>query len=34
MIEYDPRPPFDCGSFTKAAPEVLTRVQQYASQRA
>ncbi len=34
MIEYDPQPPFDCGSPAKAAPEVLSRVWEYASQRA
>jgi transcriptional regulator GlxA family with amidase domain len=33
MIEYDPQPPFDCGSPAKATPEVLSRVQEYASQR-
>jgi transcriptional regulator GlxA family with amidase domain len=33
MIEYDPQPPFDCGSPAKAAPEVLARVWEYASQR-
>lgn len=33
MIEYDPQPPFDCGSPAKAAPEVLARVREYASQR-
>jgi len=33
MIEYDPRPPFDCGSPAKAAPEVLARVWEYAGQR-
>ena len=33
MIEYDPQPPFGCGSPAKAAPEVLARVREYASQR-
>ena len=33
MIEYDPQPPFECGSPAKAAPEVLARVWEYASQR-
>jgi transcriptional regulator GlxA family with amidase domain len=33
MIEYDPQPPFDSGSPAKAAPEVLSRVMEYASQR-
>jgi transcriptional regulator GlxA family with amidase domain len=33
MIEYDPQPPFDCGAPAKASPEVLARVQEYASQR-
>jgi transcriptional regulator GlxA family with amidase domain len=33
MIEYDPQPPFDCGSPAKAAPEVIARVMEYASQR-
>jgi transcriptional regulator GlxA family with amidase domain len=34
MIEYDPQPPFDCGSPAKAPPEVISRVREYASQRA
>jgi transcriptional regulator GlxA family with amidase domain len=33
MIEYDPQPPFDCGSPAKATPQVLARVQEYSSQR-
>jgi putative intracellular protease/amidase len=33
MIEYDPQPPFDCGSPVKAAPEALARAREYASQR-
>ena len=33
MIEYDPQPPFDAGSPAKAAPEVLSRVQEYATHR-
>ena len=33
MIEYDPQPPFDCGAPAKAAPHVLARVREYASQR-
>lgn len=33
MIEYDPQPPFDCGSVPKATPEILARVQEYASHR-
>ncbi len=33
MIEYDPQPPFDCGAPAKAAPQVLARVREYASQR-
>ena len=26
MIEYDPQPPFDCGSVTKSDDTVMTRV--------
>ncbi len=33
MIEYDPQPPFDCGSLDKADDVVMTRVVEYASQR-
>jgi transcriptional regulator GlxA family with amidase domain len=33
MIEYDPQPPFDCGSPAKVTPDVLSRVRDYASQR-
>jgi transcriptional regulator GlxA family with amidase domain len=33
MIEYDPQPPFDCGSVAKAGDEVMTRVIEYAGQR-
>lgn len=33
MIEYDPQPPFDCGTPAKATPEVIERVQEYASHR-
>ena len=33
MIEYDPQPPFDCGSLTTAPDSVVTRVVEYASQR-
>ena len=33
MIEYDPQPPFDCGSVAKADDIVLTRVVEYASLR-
>jgi transcriptional regulator GlxA family with amidase domain len=33
MIEYDPQPPFDCGSPAKATPDILTRVQAYATHR-
>jgi putative intracellular protease/amidase len=29
MVEYDPQPPFDCGSMDKASPEVLERVIEY-----
>jgi putative intracellular protease/amidase len=29
MVEYDPQPPFDCGSMAKASPEVLERVIEY-----
>ena len=30
-IEYDPQPPFDCGSLDKASETVLTRLIEYAS---
>jgi transcriptional regulator GlxA family with amidase domain len=33
MIEYDPQPPFDCGSVDKADDGVMTRVIEYASVR-
>jgi hypothetical protein len=33
MIEYDPQPPYDCGSVTKADDAVMTRVIEYASLR-
>jgi transcriptional regulator GlxA family with amidase domain len=33
MIEYDPQPPFDCGSLAKADDTVLTRVVEYAALR-
>jgi transcriptional regulator GlxA family with amidase domain len=33
MIEYDPDPPFDCGSTAKAPPEVVERVLEYAARR-
>jgi transcriptional regulator GlxA family with amidase domain len=33
MIEYDPQPPFDCGSVDKADDPVMTRVVEYAAQR-
>ena len=33
MIEYDPQPPFDCGSVAKADDVVMTRVIEYASVR-
>jgi transcriptional regulator GlxA family with amidase domain len=33
MIEYDPQPPFDCGSVDKADDVVMTRVIEYASLR-
>jgi len=33
MIEYDPQPPFDCGSVAKSDDAVMTRVIEYASQR-
>jgi transcriptional regulator GlxA family with amidase domain len=34
MIEYDPQPPFDCGSVDKADDVVMTRVIEYAARRA
>jgi transcriptional regulator GlxA family with amidase domain len=33
MIEYDPQPPFDCGSVDKADDQVMTRVIEYAALR-
>lgn len=33
MIEYDPQPPFDCGSVAKADDGVMTRVIEYAQFR-
>jgi transcriptional regulator GlxA family with amidase domain len=33
MIEYDPQPPFDCGSADKADDTVMTRVIEYAAMR-
>ncbi len=33
MIEYDPQPPFDCGSVARAGDEVMTRLVEYAAQR-
>lgn len=33
MIEYDPHPPFDSGSTSKASPEVVERVIEYARHR-
>jgi transcriptional regulator GlxA family with amidase domain len=33
MVEYDPQPPFDCGSFAKADETVVTRVVEYAKLR-
>jgi transcriptional regulator GlxA family with amidase domain len=33
MIEYDPQPPFDCGSVAKADSAVMTRVIEYAALR-
>jgi transcriptional regulator GlxA family with amidase domain len=33
MIEYDPQPPFDCGSRAKADDTILTRVIEYAQAR-
>ncbi|HEY6425886.1 MAG TPA: DJ-1/PfpI family protein [Acidimicrobiales bacterium] len=33
MIEYDPQPPFDCGSVAKADDSVMTRVIEYAALR-
>jgi transcriptional regulator GlxA family with amidase domain len=33
MIEYDPQPPFDCGSVAKADDAVMNRVIEYASVR-
>ncbi len=33
MIEYDPQPPFDCGSMAKSDDTVMTRVIEYAALR-
>ena len=33
MIEYDPQPPFDCGSVAKSDDTVMTRVVEYAALR-
>jgi transcriptional regulator GlxA family with amidase domain len=33
MIEYDPQPPFDCGSVAKADDSVMTRLIEYAALR-
>jgi transcriptional regulator GlxA family with amidase domain len=33
MIEYDPQPPFDCGSVAKSDDAVMVRVAQYARLR-
>jgi transcriptional regulator GlxA family with amidase domain len=33
MVEYDPQPPFDCGSVPKANDEVMARVLEYAALR-
>jgi transcriptional regulator GlxA family with amidase domain len=33
MIEYDPQPPFDCGTVTKADETVITRIVEYAALR-
>ena len=33
MIEYDPQPPFDAGSVSKAGPEVMARTLEYAKDR-
>jgi transcriptional regulator GlxA family with amidase domain len=33
MIEYDPQPPFNCGSTAKAGDDVMTRVIEYAQLR-
>jgi hypothetical protein len=33
MIEYDPQPPFDCGSADKADDVIMTRILDYAALR-
>jgi transcriptional regulator GlxA family with amidase domain len=33
MIEYDPQPPFDCGSMAKSTDEIMLRVIEYAQLR-
>ncbi len=34
VIEYDPRPPFDAGSTSKAPPEIVERIREMAAARA
>ncbi|MGH2979737.1 MAG: DJ-1/PfpI family protein, partial [Solirubrobacterales bacterium] len=33
MIEYDPQPPFDAGSTSKAPPEIVARIREMAAAR-
>ncbi|MEI2701357.1 MAG: DJ-1/PfpI family protein [Baekduia sp.] len=33
MVEYDPQPPFSCGSLDKASPEVIERVAAYSREK-
>lgn len=33
LIEYDPQPPFDCGSLSRAGEEVVTRAIEYAAMK-
>ena len=34
LIEYDPQPPFDTGSTSKAPPEIVERIREMAAARA
>jgi hypothetical protein len=33
LIEYDPQPPFDAGSTSKAPPEIVARIRELAAAR-
>jgi hypothetical protein len=34
MIEYDPKPPFNCGSLATASERIVTLAREYSEQRA